>query len=193
VVRDVLAATLDELSRSGYSALSIEAVAERAGVSRTTVYRRWPTKPDLVRAAVLSLAADRPPPPDTGSLRQDIVEILGRRLATRSPRDLGLMRAFVSDPGDPEIAALVRVIGANHQAGLAAVIARGVERGELPRGTDPYRVIEPIIATFFMRASMLGDPPGPAEVERIVDLVLDGARSGAAVAPPASGRPGRSR
>jgi AcrR family transcriptional regulator len=188
VVRDVLAATLDELARSGYAALSIEAVAERAGVSRTTVYRRWPTKPDLVRAAVLSLAGDRPPPPDTGSVRQDIVELLARRLATRSPRDLGLMRAFVSEPGDPEIAALVRVIGANHQAGLATVIARGVERGELPRGTDPYRVIEPIVATFFMRASMLGDPPGPTEVERIVDLVLDGARSGAAVARAAPAR-----
>jgi AcrR family transcriptional regulator len=197
VVRDVLAATLDELAVSGYAALSIEAIAARAGVSRTTVYRRWPTKPDLVRAALLSLNTERPPPPDTGSVRQDIVEILGLRVGEQSPRNLGLLRALMSDIADQEVAAIARVIAAQHQSGLVTVIARGVERGELPRGTDPRRVIEPIVATFFMRMSMSGESPQPADVARIVDLVLDGARSGAAADAatkvPSSGAPPRRR
>jgi AcrR family transcriptional regulator len=181
VVRDVLAATLDELASAGYANLSVEAIASRAGVSRTTVYRRWPTKPDLVRAALLGINADRPPPPDTGTLRGDVTEILGRSLGAQSPRNLGLMRAVMAGIADPEVAAIARVIGAQHQSGLVTVVARGIERGELPRGTEPHRVVEPIVATFFMRSSMGGGPPGPKEVGRIVDLVLDGARSGAAV------------
>lgn len=58
-----------ELAVAGYGGLSIEAVAVRAGVNRTTVHRRRPAKPDLVRAALLSINAERPPPPDAGTTR----------------------------------------------------------------------------------------------------------------------------
>lgn len=181
MVRAVIDATLEELAVAGYGGLSIEAVAARAGVNRTTVYRRWPAKPDLVRAALLSINAERPPPPDTGTIRGDVAQILGRRLGAQSPRNLGLMRALMADIGDPEVAAIARVMGMQHQSGLVTVVARGIERGELPRGTDPLRVVEPIVATFFMRMTMGGGPPGPEDVASIVDLVLRGAKSGAAV------------
>jgi AcrR family transcriptional regulator len=176
VVQAVLLATLEELAAAGYRALSYEAIALRAGVSRTTLYRRWPTKIELVRAAFLGLDEARPPPPDTGSVRGDVVELLGRRLAKRSPRDHGLIRAVMTDFGDPEVQALARGIATRHQAGLVAAIERGIERGELPRGTDARRVVEPIVATFFLRMTLFGEAPGPADVGAIVDLVLDGAR-----------------
>src|SRR4051794_31864923 len=73
VVRGVLGAALEELGRRGYGALKIDDVAMRAGVNKTTVYRRWPTKEDLVRAALLSITADRFVIPDTGSLRSDLL------------------------------------------------------------------------------------------------------------------------
>src|SRR5882757_10372604 len=55
VVSDVLIATAEELSRVGYSSLRVEDVAARSGVNKTTIYRRWPTKPELVGAAVMSI------------------------------------------------------------------------------------------------------------------------------------------
>ena len=74
VVRDVLRATIDELARSGYAALRVDDVAARAGVNKTTVYRRWPTKTDLVAAAIRASAGQHEPVPDTGSARRDLVE-----------------------------------------------------------------------------------------------------------------------
>src|SRR6185369_2792274 len=75
VVRDVLAATLAELAGAGYAGLRVEDVAARAKVNKTTVYRRWPTKEDLVRAALLSMTAEVSEAPNTGSLRGDLLAI----------------------------------------------------------------------------------------------------------------------
>lgn len=186
VVQEVLRATLDELAAVGYRALSYEAIAERAGVSRTTIYRRWPTQLELVRAAFLQLREDRPPPPDTGSVRADLVELLGRRLAHRSPRDHGLMRAVMTDFAEPEVAELARTIAGRHQQGLIAILERGIARGELPAGTDAALVVEPIVGAFFLRMSMFGEVPTPERVGRTVDLVLAGARAGAADRLPAA-------
>src|SRR5512138_898011 len=70
VVRDVLAAAAAEMARVGYVALRVEDVAARAGVNKTTVYRRWPTKADLVRDVLCGLGGDQHEAPDTGSLER---------------------------------------------------------------------------------------------------------------------------
>src|SRR5512138_1266815 len=80
VVNDVLEATLDVLARDGIVSLSFESVAELAGVSRTTVYRRWPTREDLVRAALVRLAELQPVARDTGTVRGDLIEFVRLRL-----------------------------------------------------------------------------------------------------------------
>jgi AcrR family transcriptional regulator len=74
--RSILRATLEELD---YGALSIDSVAKRAGVNKTTVYRRWPTKADLVGSALTALADQMTLGPSAGSLRADLLEI-GRRM-----------------------------------------------------------------------------------------------------------------
>src|SRR5262245_40170336 len=81
VVRGVLTAALEELGQTGYGALRIEDVAARAGVNKTTVYRRWPTKEDLVRAALLAMTVDKFVVPNTGSLRGDLLEMARRMVA----------------------------------------------------------------------------------------------------------------
>src|SRR5689334_5086908 len=73
VVRDVLTAAVAELARVGYVALRVEDVAAGAGVNKTTVYRRWPTKAALVTAALRT--TDEPELPETGALRQDLFEL----------------------------------------------------------------------------------------------------------------------
>jgi AcrR family transcriptional regulator len=183
VVHDVLAAAVDELARSGYAALSFDAVAARAGVSRTTVYRRWPTKPDLVRAALLRLAEEHTgQPPDTGALREDLLELVRRRLAANvADRDAGLTRVLMAEVSDPEVAALARVVRTRFQAPIVLAVERAIARGELPRGTDPLLVLEPITATMHLKVAVFRDVLEPGFVEALVDLVIAGARSGAAV------------
>src|SRR4051812_8420984 len=84
VIHDVLDATLEELARSGYVALTIESVAARAGVNRTTIYRRWPTKYALVHAAMLASQDGLQEAPDTGAIRSDLMTLARQRLAAVS-------------------------------------------------------------------------------------------------------------
>src|SRR5436309_11083116 len=74
VIEAVIQATFEELVRVGYGGLSIEEVAARAGVNKTTVYRRWPTKGELVTAALVSLPPQFGTLPNTGSFRGDLTE-----------------------------------------------------------------------------------------------------------------------
>ena len=78
VVRAVMRATFEELAEVGYGALSIDDVARRAGVNKTTVYRRWPTKEDLVTTALLALPEEYFAMPNTGTIRGDLCEIACR-------------------------------------------------------------------------------------------------------------------
>ena len=78
VVRAVIRATFEELAEVGYAALSIDDVARRAGVNKTTVYRRWPTKEDLVTTALLALPEEYFVMPNTGTIRGDLTEIAAR-------------------------------------------------------------------------------------------------------------------
>jgi AcrR family transcriptional regulator len=182
VVRAVLDATLDALADVGYAALSFDDVAARADVSRTTVYRRWPTKGELVRAALLRMAEELPQAPDTGALRSDLLALARAKLSgPTSARDRALFRAFVAEALDPEIVAFVRVVRARFQEPLVAAVERAVARGELPRGTDPQLVYEPIFGPLHLHHAIFEDAVAPGYVERLVDVVLAGARSGAAV------------
>ena len=80
----LLAAAWDELNEHGYDALTIDAVAARAGTSRPVLYRRWPGKHELVRAAIgYGVALDRAAPPDTGTLRDDVLALLRQANGTR--------------------------------------------------------------------------------------------------------------
>src|SRR6478736_4384126 len=103
VVTDVLVATAEELSRVGYSALRVEDVATRSGVNKTTIYRRWPTKPDLVGAA-LRAVWESPEVPDTGTLRGDFLASLAKTAAfAMTPIGRGLTRVIQIERTHPKI------------------------------------------------------------------------------------------
>ncbi len=186
----VLEATLDVLARDGLAALSFEAVAERAGVSRTTIYRRWSSKNDLVRAALLRLAEMQPVARDTGTLRGDLVEFIQLRLVG-NPREreraMGLLRANMAELPDPELLAVGRLVQERARRPIVSSVERAIARGDLPPGTDPAFVIEPIFATLHFRLFVFAREPDLAYAEQLVDLVLAGARTGAAVRRPSQG------
>jgi AcrR family transcriptional regulator len=178
VVRDVLEATLDVLAKRGYAALSFEEVATKAGVSRTTIYRRWPAKVDLVRAALLHMADEHPVAPDTGSIRSDLIEGVRVKLAAHvAERDSGLIRAIPAEHADPELMALVRTVRMRFLQPFLAAIERAVARGELPRAVDPMLVLDAILSAVHMKHAVFCEEIDAAYMEGLVDLVLDGART----------------
>src|SRR6185437_8842867 len=104
VVRSVLEAAVAEIARVGYVALRVDDVASRAGVNKTTIYRRWPTKPELVTAALRTIVGDQPETPDTGALRSDLIVLL-RRFVIKACRTEGqtMMRMFSLEKHHPEV------------------------------------------------------------------------------------------
>src|SRR5258706_13847132 len=127
VVARVLRATIEELARIGYGALSIEEVANRAGVNKTTVYRRWPTKAELVRAALRSMGDDKVCQPATGSLRGDL--LAGRRIIisfAQSSQGRRLLRLLLSQGMEPELAEIAASLRKEREANPRALVDEAV-------------------------------------------------------------------
>jgi AcrR family transcriptional regulator len=171
-----IAATLAELADVGYSALSLESVAKRAGVGKTTLYRRWGTREELVLEAMLERAGERISVPDTGSLREDLLELAGTAAANAATPEVAAMARAVAaeSPYDPRLAAANRRFWAERLALDGAIIERAIERGEIERGTDPVRVIESVLGPIHLRLLLTGEVVDRPFLEGIVDTVLNG-------------------
>ncbi|MDC0744598.1 TetR/AcrR family transcriptional regulator [Polyangium mundeleinium] len=176
VVRGVLAATLEELAEVGYEALRIEDVATRAGVNKTTVYRRWPTKQDLVRAAFRSITVDRAVTPDTGSLRGDLI-VIARHIATQasSPELLGLRRLLFAEDRDADLVAIAQSIHESMEALPRPVIEAAEARGELAPGIDATLIFRSLAATIHHRLGLERRPIDEGFLAGLVELLLVGA------------------
>lgn len=175
----VRTAVLELLVEGGYGAVSIEAVAARAGVGRPTIYRRWNGKPHLVVDAIVHTMGSAPAP-NTGSTRADLlagVATLTRAFAGPVGRALpGLVGDLA---GDPELARVFREqVFAVRRGSMATALARGVARGDLRPDLDVELVLDLLAAPLYYRALFGHAPLEPSTAESVVDLVL------AAVAPP---------
>jgi len=172
VVHEVLRATAEELGRVGYAALRVEDVAQHASVNKTTIYRRWATKAELVTAALRQEGDQCTETPDTGSVRGDLLSML-RRFAEHSRTPI--VRMMMVELSHPEVQAIAASLKRNFQSEWVKVIARAMARGELPSGTSPLLVTEVITATVVGRVMRGEEPPNEVFCEAVVDLVLAGA------------------
>jgi AcrR family transcriptional regulator len=187
----ILGATLRSLAADGIGGLTIEGVAAEAGVGKTTVYRRWPTKTDLIIAAVSGLA---PPgaPPDTGSLKGDLqalVDIQRARIAD-SPLVIAAPRVLAEAAAHPEIhAGFVRAVIEPIRSVIRTIVARGIERGEIAADLDPETLVDVLHAIpIYLLLLSGGDPNAVAAVpDRYLPLLLRGISSSSEA--PASARP----
>jgi AcrR family transcriptional regulator len=180
VQRAVHAATLAELADRGYAALTVEAVAARAGVHKTTVYRRWKDRESLVVDALAEHFARDIPAPDTGCVESDLLA-LARALAegVTGPVGRALVSAMYSDAGRlPEIAQARRRVFEDRYRRAEPVVARAVERGELPPGTDALELLRILAAPIYLRLLVTGEPVGQEVADRAVSVVLAAARAG---------------
>ncbi|WP_026401825.1 TetR/AcrR family transcriptional regulator [Actinomadura rifamycini] len=181
-VRDaVRGATLAVLAEHGYRGLTVEGVAARSGVHKTTVYRRWGDADGLVADALEIAAADPWPVPDTGTLDGDL-RALARlvRDGFADPREGPVSRAFVLAAGQSGAAAdaLHRFFERRH-AQSAVVVERAVARGEVPPGTDAAEVVRIAVAPLYYRLFVTGEPLDEAAADRAAAAACTAARAGA--------------
>lgn len=158
----------------GYDGLTVEGVAARAGVGKTTVYRRYPTKLDLLMAAIACLSDARGPAPDTGNARGDLLALARgyRTMLTGSMAGRAIPVMLAAKARHPDLAAAQEAYVAGRRAEAAGVVRRAVDRGELAAGTDPLLVVDLLVAPLFLRVLLSGDPVDDAYLESLVDAVL---------------------
>lgn len=171
----ILAATLRILQEQGYGGLTIEGVAASAGVSRPTIYRRWPSKPALVVAALVQSARLAVPVLDTGSLRRDLIAVQRRQVDLMNAPDARRVTAgLIADLAtDPELAeTYVSQYLAPRRAAVWQVLQRGVDRNELDAGVDFAFVYDLLVGPLFMRAVVWGQPLAPDAAEKTADVIL---------------------
>jgi AcrR family transcriptional regulator len=170
----VQVATLDELAASGYADLTIEAVAERAGVNRTTIYRRWPNKRSLVLAALLDYASAQLSIPDTADLRRDL-QVLGQTIDSdlRQPQAHALLHMLVADrPGSSELSDVRAQLWADRLRRAEAIAQRAIQRGELAADTDAAAVIDMLVGPIYLRRFIQGRPMTATEISDLATRVV---------------------
>src|SRR6266704_2718003 len=157
----ILEATLDLLLEEGFTRMSIEAVATRAGVGKATIYRRWPSKADLVVEAVACRKEQPFVDPDSGGVREDLVS---------------LARQAFRPSESSEVTELV--------------LRRGVERGEIRSDIDIELALDVLMGFVSYRHMISAGRPtyGRSGLEGVINLVLDGIATKAGAARSAHGR-----
>lgn len=183
----IVAATLELLAKTGYQAMSLEGVAARAGVSKATIYRRWPSKEELTIEALASLDPENQVI-ETGDLRGDLIAILRREMEPGTqPASIALLLRLMGEVMEnPELFRVYRErVVAPQMDQLVAVVERAKARGELRSDVDPVLLLEllggPILLHFIINGEI---PPLDRFAQRIVDAMWRGVAPESA-APPA--------
>jgi len=172
----ILKATREILGRSGVHGLTIEGVAARSGVAKTTIYRRWRSKEDLALAALLEVIQEDPQPVrHTGGTRTALSTYLGRLIDNLNSRLYGrIVRGLISDLGvDLELARGFRErVLARRVAAVRELLQRGIERGELRRDLDLGIAVDLLLGPIYYRLLISGEPLSSAFIDRLVAAVM---------------------
>jgi AcrR family transcriptional regulator len=173
----ILAAAADLLLDKGLTAVSMDTLAAQAGVSKATIYRWWPTKEALALDALYHEWAAVPPPLDTGSLREDLLSLLGpwAKLAGRRPYGRIIAALITHTQTDPEFAREYRTRFVEPRRDQArAVLHRAVERGQIPPGTDLEVALDLLYGAIYHRLLHGHAPLNDRFVRDVIDTTLGG-------------------
>ncbi|MEU6998649.1 TetR/AcrR family transcriptional regulator [Nonomuraea sp. NPDC046570] len=170
----IFQAALDELAEVGYAKLTMERVAERAGASKASLYRRWPSRMELAMDAVYHVMPDPSAPPDTGSLRGDLLALLRNNAELLAGPAGEAMRGLLSDAlSDQTRTADLRRHSQGHSMKVMREIARrAIERGEMDAGAVTARRLEAGQALLRQHFLFNGVPIPDSVIVEIVDEVI---------------------
>ena len=174
----ILEAAAELLLERGLSAVSMDAVAERAGVSKATIYRWWPTKETLALDALFNeWAAATPATRETGTLRGDLLALMRpwARLASSRPYGRVIAALITEAQTNPEFAVEYRSRFVEPRRGQAReVLRRSIERGEIPADTKIEVAIDMLYGPLYHRLLHGHAPLSDRFVRDVVDAVVDG-------------------
>ncbi len=170
--RAILDATLELLVEVGYSALTIEGVAQRAGVGKATIYRRWPSKLPLVIEAFGDLPAFEES--DSGDLATDLEQILRSYLRVYNTTPLGAVVPSLAGelPHNPELMDLFTPVVKQRRQPLMNALRRAAERGEIPADLDLDLAADLIVGPITVRVFFTPGKLSPKLVQPMVEMAL---------------------
>lgn len=163
---------------TGIRGFSVREVARRSGIPKSSIYRRWPTRGDLL-AAVLARLSTNGSTPDTGTLRGDLVEVVRKEIASLESSDGVLPRVALEARSDPELAPVVQEILKARRRTHAGVLSRGAARGEVRGSVDQDAALDLVLGPVWSRL-ISHRPLRSADAEGIVDDAIKGIGEGAA-------------
>lgn len=172
----ILGMTLEVLEEKGYADLTVDEVAERTKVAKTTIYRRWPSKGALVAAAMATRVTPFVPP-DTGTLEGDLLAV-----ATRAHMILSgeLGRIFAGLMGeaqlDPDLHEIMLTSTRQRRQMYEGVVRRGIERGELAADVDAELLIDLVVGAMWNRLLITRGALRDSLPREIVQMVLNGVK-----------------
>jgi AcrR family transcriptional regulator len=174
---EILEVALDVLAETGYDGMTIDMVATRAKAGKATLYRRWPSKADLVLDAVVCMKSkdiDLDALPDTGTLRGDLVAMVKPPSIRESERKLKVMAGIASMiVRSPELAAAAQSALVEPRASVNRIFfRRAIERGEIPADADVERLCMIAPAMVAYRVLMLGKPVDREFLVSTIDTIV---------------------
>ena len=174
----ILAAAIELVGEVGIAALTMDAVAARAGVGKATIYRRWSSKEALMLDAWKS-AVQKPDAPDTGSLREDLrvlfaphdQQLSGETMQRIFPQMIAAAKV------NPEVGEAYREFIAERRRPMRTVLERAVGRGDLPADSDLDLVHDLLVAPILYRWMVSDGVVDDDVIERLIAIVVAGATS----------------
>lgn len=179
----ILKAASDLIATTGLANMTIEGVAERAGVGKASIYRRWPSKGALAFDAVVDTILVTQPTPDTGSLEGDLLQTARSWVRSANSRRggrtvAGLIAEVQSDPGLAH-AWRERFVSRIREA-RRPIIERAIARGEIPAGSDPELILDLLYGPLYHRYLNRHLPLSDSFAKHVARMVAAAAADGAA-------------
>jgi AcrR family transcriptional regulator len=169
----VLGVTAQLLFERGFGGATVDEISRRSGVAKTTIYRHWPTRTDLLRDACSTLSTPLDTP-DTGSFAADTTALMTNLAHTlRSAKWTSVLPSIIdAAERDPDIADMYSKLQRSYSAPFEAVIQRALRKGELPAGTDVAMLIAALTGPLFYRRWFSREPLTDDFANQIVRRVL---------------------